>query len=56
MLLRQAELSDANARTAISRLLGLMVPAITLGLGAVVAFIVTTLLVAILSVNNLATG
>jgi len=30
--------------------------AFTLGLGAVVAFIVTTLLVAILSVNNLATG
>jgi len=56
MLLRQADLSDANARVAISRLLGLMVPAITLGLGAVVAFIVTTLLVAILSVNNLATS
>jgi general secretion pathway protein F len=54
MLLRQADMSEAAMRTSIARLLAIMVPVITLCLGVVVAGIVTSLLVAILSVNNLA--
>jgi general secretion pathway protein F len=54
MLLRQAELSESKIRVRIARLLAIMVPAITLALGVVVAGIVTSLLVAILSINNLA--
>lgn len=54
MLLRQADISDANMRTAIARLLAVMVPAITIILGFIVAGIVTSLLVAMLSINDLA--
>jgi general secretion pathway protein F len=54
MLLRQADISDANMRTAIARLLAIMVPAITIILGFIVAGIVTSLLVAMLSINDLA--
>lgn len=54
MLLRQADISEGKMRTQIARLLAIMVPAITLFLGFIVAGIVTSLLVAILSINNLA--
>jgi general secretion pathway protein F len=54
MLLRQADMSEAKMRVRIARLLAIMVPAITLALGVLVAGIVTSLLVAILSINNLA--
>ncbi len=54
MLLRQADISEANMRTTIARLLAIMVPAITILLGFIVAGIVTSLLVAMLSINDLA--
>jgi general secretion pathway protein F len=54
MLLRQADISEVNMRTQISRMLAMLVPAITLVLGFIVAGIVTSLMVAILSVYDLA--
>jgi general secretion pathway protein F len=54
MLLRQADISEVNMRTQISRLLAMLVPAITLFLGFIVAGIVASLMVAILSVYDLA--
>jgi general secretion pathway protein F len=54
VLLRQADSLEVSVRTSTSRLLSIMVPVITLILGLVVAGIVTTLLMALLSVNDLA--
>lgn len=54
MLIRQADVSEQRTRTKIARLLAIMVPGITLILGLVVAGIVASLLIAILSINDLA--
>jgi general secretion pathway protein F len=54
MLLRQAELSENSIRHTIDRLLALLVPAITVILGGVVAGLIATLVTAILSINDLA--
>lgn len=54
MLLRQADIYERTLRQTIDRLLALLVPALTLLLGAVVAGLIASILVAILSVNNLA--
>lgn len=53
-LLRAADTFDAEVKHATDRLLALMVPAITIGLGGLVAAIVGSVLSAILSVNALA--
>lgn len=54
MLLRQADIYERTLRQTIDRLLSLLVPALTLFLGAVVAGLIASILVAILSVNDLA--
>jgi general secretion pathway protein F len=53
MLLKTADIYDAEVRRAIERALALLVPALTIGLGLVVAGIIASVLVAILSINNL---
>ncbi|WP_189050669.1 type II secretion system F family protein [Aliidongia dinghuensis] len=54
MLLKLGEIFDEEARRGIARLLALLVPAVTILLGAVVAAIVGALLTAILSVYDVA--
>jgi general secretion pathway protein F len=54
MLMKAAEIYDGEVQRSIDRLLALLVPAITVGLGVLVAGIIASLLVAILSVNELA--
>jgi general secretion pathway protein F len=54
MLLRQADLDAQRVRHTLDRLLALLVPVITIVLGLVVAGLIASLLVAILSVNDLA--
>ena len=54
MLLRQADICERSVRHTVDRLLALLVPGITIFLGVVVASIVASMLVAILSVNELA--
>ncbi len=54
MALRAAEIHDEQARIAIQRLVALLVPAITIVMGAVIAAIVSSLLLAMISVNDLA--
>jgi general secretion pathway protein F len=49
MLLRLADIYDEEVRRGIKRLLGLLVPAITIGLGGFVAFVVGSMLSAIMS-------
>ena len=53
MLLKTADIYDGELRRAIDRGLALLVPALTIGLGFVVAGIIASVLVAILSINNL---
>jgi len=55
MALRAAEIHEEATREATQRLLALLVPGITLVMGAAVAAIVTALLLAMLSLNDLAT-
>jgi general secretion pathway protein F len=55
MALRAAEIHDQSARVLLQRLVALLVPVITIVMGAAVAAIVATLLLAILSLNELAT-
>ncbi|MBN9509896.1 MAG: type II secretion system F family protein [Alphaproteobacteria bacterium] len=55
MALRAAEIHEENTRLGVQRLIALLVPAITLVMGAAVAAIVTALLLAMLSLNDLAT-
>jgi general secretion pathway protein F len=54
MLLRQADLDEQRIRHAISRLLAVLVPALTVLLGLVVGGLIASLLTAILSINDLA--
>lgn len=54
--LRAAEIHEEHARTAIERLVVLLVPAITILMGIAVAGIVASLLTAMLSLNDLAAG
>jgi len=55
MALRAAEIHEEATRVSVQRLIALLVPAITLLMGAAVAAIVTALLLAMLSLNDLAT-
>jgi general secretion pathway protein F len=54
MLLRQADLDEQRTRHALDRLLALLVPALTIVMGIIVAGLIACMLVAILSVNDLA--
>jgi len=54
MLSRIADVYDGEVERAVERLLTLLVPAVTLGLGLLIAVIIASVLVAILSVNELA--
>jgi general secretion pathway protein F len=54
MALRAAEIHEEQTRIGIQRLVSLMVPAITIVMGAAVAGIVASLLLAMLSLNDLA--
>lgn len=55
MLLRVAEVFDAEVQRATERLLALLTPALTIGLGMTIAGIIASILVALISVNDLAT-
>ncbi len=55
MLLRQAELYEREIRHTIDRLVALLVPCLTVFMGMIVAGLIGSILVAILSVNDLAT-
>jgi general secretion pathway protein F len=54
MLLRQADLYEREIRHTIDRLVALMVPVMTIVMGLIVAGLIGSILVAILSVNDLA--
>ncbi len=54
MLLRQADLDEQSIKQTIDRLLALLVPCLTIVLGIVVAGLISSMLVAILGVNDLA--
>jgi general secretion pathway protein F len=54
MSLRAAEIHEEKARLGVQRLVSLLVPAITIIMGAVIAGIVSSLLLAMLSLNDLA--
>jgi general secretion pathway protein F len=54
--LRAADIHDERTRVILERLVALLVPAITIIMGAAVAGIVTSLLTAMLSLNDLAAG
>ncbi len=56
MALHAAEIHEERSRVAVQRLVAMMVPAITIVMGAAVAGIVASLLSAMLSLNNLAAG
>jgi general secretion pathway protein F len=53
MLLKVAETFETDVRTDLKRVLGLLEPAIILGMGVLVAFIVVAMLLAIFSINEL---
>ena len=54
MLLQVADTYDGEVQTAVKRLLTLLEPALILGLGVIIAGIIMSILVAILSLNDLA--
>lgn len=54
MLLRIADIYDREVHSAVKRMLGLMEPVLILGLGLVIGGIIMSILVAVLSVNDLA--
>lgn len=54
MLLKAADIYDSEVKRAIDRAVSLLVPVLTIGLGAIIAAIIGSVLVAILSVNELA--
>jgi general secretion pathway protein F len=56
MALHAAEIHEERSQISVQRLVAMMVPAITIAMGAVVAGIVASLLSAMLSLNNLAAG
>ena len=55
MLLKQADLFEHDVRHNVERLLALAVPAMTIAMGLIVAGLIASVLVAILSINDLAT-
>lgn len=54
MLDQTADIQERDVQRAVGRLLALLVPALTIGLGLIVAVVIVTLLSAILGVNQLA--
>jgi general secretion pathway protein F len=54
MLIRQADLDEQRIKHTIDRLLAMLVPALTILLGLVIAGLIASMLIAILSVNDLA--
>jgi len=54
MLLRVATIYDKQLRTAIQRMLALLEPVLIISLGLMIAGIIVSILLAILSVNDLA--
>jgi general secretion pathway protein F len=54
MALRAAEIHEEQARLSVQRLVSLLVPVITVAMGMAVAFIVSSLMLAMLSLNDLA--
>jgi general secretion pathway protein F len=54
LALKAAEIHEEQTRIVIQRLVSLLVPAITIAMGAAVAFIIGSLLTAMLSLNDLA--
>jgi general secretion pathway protein F len=55
MLLKQADLYEHEVKHAVERLLGLLVPLMTVVMGLMVAGLIASIAVAILSINDLAT-
>ena len=53
MLLKVADTFEGDVRTELKRVLGLLEPAIILGMGVLVAFIVVAMLLAIFSINEI---
>jgi general secretion pathway protein F len=54
MALRAADIHEENTRLGVQRLVSLLVPVITILIGAAIAGIVASLLLAMLSLNDLA--
>ena len=54
MLNKLADIYDQETKTAVQRLLSLLVPVLTLALGLLIAFIITAILLALFSINELA--
>lgn len=54
MLLRQADMAEKNARYTIDRMLAVLVPGVTLILGFIIAGLIVSMLMAVLSINDLA--
>jgi general secretion pathway protein F len=52
MLLKVADMLEADLRAELKRIIGLLEPAVILGMGLVVAFIVVAMLLAIFSINE----
>jgi general secretion pathway protein F len=55
MLAEVADIYDQDVQRLLDRLLALMVPAITIGMGLVVALIIASVMTAMISINDLAT-
>jgi general secretion pathway protein F len=55
MLIKQAELYEHEVKHAVDRLLALLVPLMTVVMGLIVAGLISSILLAILSINDLAT-
>ena len=53
MLIKVAETFESDVRTELKRVLGMLEPAIILGMGVLVAFIVVAMLLAIFSINDI---
>jgi general secretion pathway protein F len=53
MLLRLADLLDSEVQQTINRALSLLVPALTIGIGALVAGIIASVMLAVLGINDL---
>jgi general secretion pathway protein F len=56
MLRRLADVLDREVNAAIQRLIGILTPAITVGMGAIVATVIASIMSAILGFNDLALG
>lgn len=55
MLLKVAEIYEQESRRSVDRLLALLVPALTIGLGVMVALVIGSILTAVMSVYEIAT-